>query len=33
MGAIYALVYNFIAGVVGGLKLEFEHDATISNLP
>jgi hypothetical protein len=33
MGALYAAVYNFIAGIVGGLELQFEHGMTITNAP
>jgi hypothetical protein len=33
MGAIYAALYNFIAGMVGGLELEFEDNVVISSSP
>ncbi len=33
MGAIYAALYNLIAGMVGGLELEFEDSITYSSSP
>ncbi len=32
MGAIYAALYNLVAGMIGGLELEFQDSITISNL-
>jgi hypothetical protein len=31
MGAIYAALYNFIAGLAGGLELEFEDSVVVSS--
>ena len=33
MGALYAAIYNFFAGIVGGIEFEFEYSPTTSNAP